>query len=258
MPSDTADNRERAIQASSFGTVAAAYERGRPPYPPEAVNWLLQGAGHRVLDLGAGTGKLARQLSSRGLDVTAVEPSPGMREQLAAAVPRARALEGTAESIPLPDGSMDAVLVAQAWHWVDPRRAIPEVARVLVPGGVLGLVWNVHDERDDWNAQLSRILHPGRAWSPANAGVRALAERADLFGMTESFTVEWQYALTRDELVDLVSSNSYVITMRAAERANLLAKVRKLAAHHRVPDHRTRIDIPYLTHCFRTSRRGAA
>jgi SAM-dependent methyltransferase len=123
MPDDDRSAAQLQRQASSFGAAADAYERGRPPYPPEAIGWLLPEGVSRVLDLGAGTGKLTRQLRGRGLDVVAVEPSAGMREQLARAVPDVTVLAGTAEDIPLPDGSVDAVLVAQAWHWVDPGRS---------------------------------------------------------------------------------------------------------------------------------------
>jgi SAM-dependent methyltransferase len=246
---------QRAIHAASFGAAAAVYERGRPPYPPEAVDWLLGGAGRRVLDLGAGTGKLTRQLLARGLDVTAVEPSGGMREQLAAVVPGAPALAGTAESIPLPDESMDAVVVAQAWHWVDTRRAVPEVARVLAPGGVLGLVWNLRDEREEWTAELGRLLHTGGASRTGGVGVAALAERPDLFGPVEKFRVEWHYDLGHEELIDLVASRSYVITMPGEERAALLSRVRDLTTSHPALAGRDRILMPYVTHCYRASRR---
>ncbi|EUA91115.1 methyltransferase domain protein [Mycobacterium ulcerans str. Harvey] len=109
----------------SFGSAAAAYERGRPSYPPEAIDWLLPAGARDVLDLGAGTGKLTTRLVERGLDVVAVDPIPEMLEVLRASLPRTLALLGTAEEIPLEDNSVDAVLVAQAWHWVDPARAIP-------------------------------------------------------------------------------------------------------------------------------------
>jgi SAM-dependent methyltransferase len=257
MASQTADESERAVQAGSFGGAAVAYERGRPPYPAEAVDWLLRDTGHRVLDLGAGTGKLTRQLAARGLDAIAVEPSRGMREQLAAVVANARVLAGAAESIPLPPAAVDAVLVAQAWHWVDTRRAVPEAARVLAPGGVLGLVWNVRDERDPWTAQLGRLMHPNEAPATHGVGVAALAERPDLFGPVEVVTVEWRHELTGDELIDLVSSRSYVITMPDDERAALLAAVSELAAarHPVLADQdQGLITIPYVTHCYRARR----
>ena len=147
MPDDDRSAARHQRQASSFGAAADAYERGRPPYPPEAVDWLLPPGASRVLDLGAGTGKLTRQLRDRGLDVIAVEPSAGMRDQLARAVPGVTVRAGSAEELPLAGGSVDVVLVAQAWHWVDRSRAVPEVARVLVPGGRLG----------------PGLEHPGRA-----------------------------------------------------------------------------------------------
>src|SRR5262249_1080961 len=141
QPASGTGDDPRPARAVSCGAVADAYERGRPPYPPEAIDWLLPAGAARVLDVGAGTGKLPRQLAGRGLDVTAVEPSEGMRAQLRRAVPGVRALAGTAERIPLPDRSVAAVLVAPALHWVDPAAAVPEVARARgVPegGGVLG------------------------------------------------------------------------------------------------------------------------
>jgi ubiquinone/menaquinone biosynthesis C-methylase UbiE len=145
--------RSRRDRSLSFSLAAAAYERGRPTCPPEATDWLLPGGARDVLDLGAGTGtgtgtgKLTTRLVERGLEVIAVDPLPEMLEVLRDSLPETRALLGTAEDIPLEDNSVDAVLVAQAWHWVDPARAIPEVARVLRPGGRLGLVWNTRDER---------------------------------------------------------------------------------------------------------------
>ena len=200
------------------------YERGRPPYPPEAVDWLLPEGASRVLDLGAGTGKLTRQLRDRGLDVIAVEPSAGMREQLARAVPGVTVHAGSAEEIPLADGSVDAVLVAQAWHWVDRSRAVPEVARVLVPGGRLGLVWNIRDEREDWVAELGRILHdPGEHRSQDRGLI------GPPFGPVERCDVEWKHRLSPDELIDLAASRSYVITMPDEQRAAVLAAVRRLA-----------------------------
>src|SRR3982750_809573 len=148
-----------SAEAESFGDVAAVYERGRPPYPSEALDWLLPGGRPRVVDLGAGTGKLTRQIRDRGLPVTAVEPSDGMRSELQRVLPDVPAIAGSAEDMPLPSGSADVVMCAQAWHWVDPARAIPEVARVLSPGGRIGLIWNLRDETSDWVRELGTIIH---------------------------------------------------------------------------------------------------
>src|SRR5262249_12980629 len=191
---------------------AGAYGRGRPPYPATAVDWLIRAGAAHVLDLGAGTGKLTRQLAGRGLDVTAVEPSEGMREQLRRAVPGVPVLEGTAERIPLPGGSVDAVLVAQAWHWVDPARAVPEVARVLRPGGQLGLPWTIGDERADGVAGLGVILRQSDGANGVSSPVSAARAVGPPFAPLERRDVGWVHHLSPGALVDMVSSRSYVST----------------------------------------------
>src|SRR5438094_928298 len=133
-----------ARRASSFGMHAAAYAEHRPDYPVAGIRWALAGAAHdvdAVLDLAAGTGKLTEGLLALGLTVTAVEPDPDMRAELTRRLPGVSALDGTAERIPLPDSSVDAVLVGQAFHWFDVNTALTEIARVLRPGGVLGALW---------------------------------------------------------------------------------------------------------------------
>jgi SAM-dependent methyltransferase len=120
-------------RAASFGAAADAYERARPSYPEAAIDWLLPRSARRILDLGAGTGKLTRQIRARGVDVVAVEPSEGMRTRFSRGLPDVPVFAGSAEAIPLEDASVDAVVVGQAWHWFDPARAVPEVARVLNP-----------------------------------------------------------------------------------------------------------------------------
>jgi SAM-dependent methyltransferase len=126
----------------SFDRVAAEYEQTRPTYPPAVLDALPLDADAAVLDLGAGTGKLTRVLVERYRDVTAVEPLANMRAMLEQVVPGARALPGSAERIPLDDGSVDGVFAAQAFHWFDKPVALPEIARVLRPGGVFAIVWN--------------------------------------------------------------------------------------------------------------------
>jgi len=251
----TTDERRRA-QAASFGAVAGAYERGRPPYPAAAVDWLIPAGAAHVLDVGAGTGKLTRQLAGRGLDVTAVEPSEGMREQLRRSVPGIRALDGTAERIPLPGSSVDTVLVAQAWHWVDPARAVPEVARVLRPGGQLGLLWNVRDERADWVAALSVILRQSDGPQPGSSTVSAAPPVGPPFGPLERRDVEWVHHLSPGALVDMVSSRSYVSTMPAAEHEKLLNELRRLMWTHPSLAGAGEIALPYVTRCWRTRLPG--
>jgi SAM-dependent methyltransferase len=234
--------------ATSFGTAAEQYERGRPLYPDLAVDWVLPPGAARVLDLGAGTGKLTRQLSARGLDVIAVEPSAGMREALRGAVPGASVLAGTAERIPLADRCVDAVVVAQAWHWVDPARAVPEVARVLRPGGWLGLLWNLRDERAGWVARLSRLM--GVREGPGG-GTTAPVIGAP-FGPVERRDVEWVFRLSRAALSDYVASRSYVIALPAARRADMLAAVGELASGPALAAD-GQLAMPQITLCYRAA-----
>ena len=244
------DVDSKQSNAASFGRAAQTYERGRPSYPGAAIDWLLPTGADRVLDLGAGTGKLTRQLIERGLRVTAVEPSAGMREQLVVAVPAVPALAGSAEAIPVPDHSFDCVLVAQAWHWVDEELAIPEVTRVLRPGGRLGLVWNLRDERVAWVAELGKLLR-----SNAEASTETeVADLGHLFGPVERFEVAWAHDTTTAALLDMVASRSYVITASAERRRVLLDRVRDLLAEHPDLADREQVRVPYVTHCFRAER----
>ncbi|WP_414172498.1 class I SAM-dependent methyltransferase [Clavibacter tessellarius] len=162
MTSDAPGTPTRSDLASSFGAVADQYDRVRPGYPDAAVDWMLPAGSRRVVDLGAGTGKLSRLLAARGLAVTAVEPDAGMRRVLAESAPDVDVRAGSGEAIPVGDGEEDAVLVAQAWHWMDAGEAAREAARVLRAGGRLGIVWNVMDTDVDWVAQLDALLQPGR------------------------------------------------------------------------------------------------
>jgi len=235
--------------ASSFGPVADVYERGRPTYPAAALDWLLEPppSGPRVVDLGAGTGKLTRLIRDRGLPVTAVEPSPGMREQLARSVPGVPVVAGSAEEIPLPSGSADVVLVAQAWHWVDPVRAVPEVARVLAPGGRLGLLWNVRDDTADWVHRLDEIIGNRDRRSDLSAVVGAP------FAPVQRSSFPWVNRIGPSSLLDLVASRSAVILMPADERAALLREVRQLMATHPALVGRTEFDLPYVCYCSRAA-----
>ena len=236
----------RLVHASSFGAAAGSYQRGRPEYPQSVVEWLVPRRAKTVLDLGAGTGKLTWPLVAAGLKVTAVEPAQGMREQLAAAVPGAAVLAGAAERIPLPDASVDAVVVAHAWHWFDPDRAVPEVARVLVPGGTLSLVWNDRDETEPWMAALGAIMHRQAAQL-----IDTSPRLGPPFGPPERMELRWQQRVTRQEVLDMVASRSYVISMLAAERDELLGEVAELLSEH--PDLRghEEIAMPYIARCTR-------
>lgn len=240
----------RTDRSLSFGSQAAAYERGRPSYPPEAVDWLLQPGASDVLDLGAGTGKLTTRLVERGLNVVAVDPIAEMLDVLRSTLPDTPALLGTAERIPLPDDSVDAVLVAQAWHWVDPEKAVPEVARVLRPGGRLGLLWNVRDERLGWVKEFGRIVGLEHDW--ANATVELPAPFTDV----QTHRVEWTNYITPQALIDYVASRSYCITSPAEVRTRTLDQVRELLATHPALAQANGLALPYITVCIRATLDG--
>ncbi|MGV0635787.1 methyltransferase domain-containing protein [Mycolicibacillus trivialis] len=241
----------RHDRSLSFGAQAAAYERGRPSYPPEAIDWLLPAGARTVLDLGAGTGKLTTRLVERGLDVVAVDPIAEMLEVLSGALPDTPALLGTAEQIPLPDNSVDAVLVAQAWHWFDAQRATAEVVRVLRPGGRLGLLWNTRDERLGWVKELGAIIGREDARDVVDAGVALPAP----FGAIERHEVEWTNYLTPQALIDLVASRSYCITSPSEVRTRTLDRVRELLASHPALANATGLALPYITVAVRATLR---
>lgn len=159
-----------AAANEGYAARSDTYVSGRPGYPPEVAGWLRDvlgvRPGIRVLDLGAGTGKFLPWLLQAGPDVIAVEPVAEMRARLAEAYPEVQALGGTAEQIPLPDESIDVVVCAQAFHWFATAQALAEIRRVLKPGGRLGLIWNVRDERVKWVAQLSAITDPHQGDAP--------------------------------------------------------------------------------------------
>jgi SAM-dependent methyltransferase len=161
---------ERLLHASSFGAAAVAYAEHRPDYAQAAVSWALEPApGPRVLDLGAGTGKLTATLVELGAEVSAVEPDPAMLTELRRTLPTVHARSGSAEAIPLPDTSVDAVLAGNAMHWFDMAVAGPEIARVLAPGGILAGLWNVMDDRAEWVAGLARVSGSAAIGPPAGA-----------------------------------------------------------------------------------------
>jgi SAM-dependent methyltransferase len=245
----TVDRDEGRDRAASFAGVADAYERARPGYPDEAVRWLAGEEPCDVVDLGAGTGKLTRSLVALGHRVTAVEPLPEMIAHLLAVVPGVAAVEGGAEAIPLPDGSADVITVAQAFHWFDHGPALREIARVLRPGGVLGLVWNTRDEREPWVAQLSEEAI-GRD-TIERSEVAAPVGESGLFGEVERASFPNVQHLDRERLVELVLSRSYCAVMSPAERAPLLERVEQLFEEHAVDG---LVELPYVTECFRAVR----
>ena len=236
----------------SFGSVAAGYAAQRPSYPADAVAHLLgrEGVRRQVLDVEAGTGLLTEIVLAAGHAVIAVDPAPEMLAHLAARLPGVPALAGTAESLPVADDAVDAVVAGQAAHWFDVPPAAREFRRVLRPGGVLGLVWNTRDENVPWVAALGELLAGEERGHEADTDVVdsfATALRADV-AVAGSGIVQ---RLTPDDVVRGVATRSYVAVMDEGTRVAFLDGVRDLLADH--PDTRGRdlLDLPYRTAAYR-------
>ncbi len=246
------DERRRAdaLGGRGFGEAAEAYVAGRPDYPAELVAWLL-GDAVDVVDVGAGTGKLTAALVGGGRRVVAVEPDGGMLDALREQVPGARALQGAAEALPLPDASADALLFGQAWHWVDVAPASAEAGRVLRPGGVLGLIWNVRDSAAAWVRALNGLIEGSAAEEAIEQDAVRVGQH---FGPLERRSTAWSRPMTVERVVAMVASRSFVIAKEPGERAALLDEVRALLAGHPDTAGRERVDVPYRTTAFRARR----
>jgi SAM-dependent methyltransferase len=221
------------LAAKGFTEGAEAYERGRPGYPSEAIDWLVTelgiGPGATVVDLAAGTGKLSRELAGTGATVVAVEPLERMRALIE---PPIRAVEGTAEEIPLDDALADVVTVAQAFHWFDGERALAEIHRVLRPAGHLALVWNVRLLDDPGQAAIEELISPYTREIPRHRSGewRGPIEATELFGRLEERAFPNLQRLDADGLADRVGSTSAIAALDLPERERLLSAVRGLAA----------------------------
>jgi SAM-dependent methyltransferase len=216
--------------SAGFASVAESYERRRPSYPAELVAWLADRLGLRpgrtVVDLGAGTGKLTRQLLPTGARVIAVEPLAEMRAQLAEAAPGAEILAGTAEELPLPDRAADAVVAASAFHWFDLDRALPELHRVLRPGGGLAIVGNGRDLRDPLQRQLQEIVGPYLPTAEEILGWIPVFEASPLFGPPQTFETTFVQRFDAEGLAERIGTISYVARLPEEERRAVLARVR--------------------------------
>lgn len=235
----------RTQRARSFGRVAAEYDRGRPGYPPEAIEWLLGAHPLEVLDLGAGTGKLTRALLDAGHRATAVEPLEEMRTILSSRLPAARSLAGSAEQLPLANASVDAVAVGSAFHWFDESAALAEIARVLRPPGVLALLGNAFEVSTPWVARVREILGPPAIERPGHwPSVVDLRER---FADIEDREFPQEQRIDRAGLRDLASSRSGLALMQEGQRACVLAGLDRLWEQEPELRGRTQVLLPWRT-----------
>ncbi|MFF2198147.1 class I SAM-dependent methyltransferase [Streptomyces sp. NPDC058157] len=255
-------SEQAAAHASSFGAAAVAYAEHRPDYARTAVAWALETApGPRVLDLGAGTGKLTGTLLASGADVVAVEPDPAMLAELRRGLPAVRALAGGAEAIPLADGSVDAVLAGNAMHWFDMSVAGPEIARVLAPGGVLAGLWNVMDEQVPWVEGLARVSGSAAigprdtlaSWRAVTADMHLPRGGAPRFGSPEQSAFPHGQRRTADSLVATLATRAGVLVMPEEERQTALGRIRRyLAGRPETAD--GEFTLPMLTGVLRVRR----
>jgi len=259
VPLSDLDPAEKAKRAGSFGGVASLYERHRPGPPAAAVDWFLPQHVGRVVDLGAGTGALTRMLIERADEVVAVEPDERMRTVLTEQVPGARVVEGRGEAIPLPDGAADAVLASSSWHWMDPVPTLAEVARVLVPGGVLGAVWSGPDPEGAFVVQ-ARALLAGNDGAVADVVLTDAARPSSRlvlpagvpFAPVEHEVITWDVALDADALVGLLGTFSSIITMDDDARERVFSEARRLLRDLLGVEGDVTVDVAFRADCWKS------
>lgn len=258
------ESEERSHYALSFGAAAGAYAEHRPNYAQDAVLWALDPApGARVLDLGAGTGKLTAALIEAGVDVVAVEPDGAMLAKLRQALPDVRSLHGSAESIPLPDGSVDAVLSGNAMHWFDMALAGPEIARVLSPNGVLAGLWNVMDDSVAWVDGLVRasgreaigLRDTPASWRAETANVHLAPDGGvPHFGTAEQSWFPNSQQRTASSLLATLATRAGLLVLSEPDRDTALERIRTYLASRPETSAGT-FNLPMLT-CVHRSRRS--
>ena len=248
-----ATNAERS---RSFGEIAGAYDRLRPPPAPEAVDWLVPADCAVAVDLAAGTGLFTRALQTRVPSVIAVEPDERMRAVLLARSPEVTVLDGVGEAIPLDDACVDAVCVSSAWHWMDPERAVPEIARVLRAGGRFGVIWTSRDREVSWVQELDHIHVPATADPVIRDGRRhrEVMVQDGLFSGVETAAFSYARRMAVDDVVSMLTTYSGFITASPTEQATVLERGRAVL-EAQFPG-ASEIDLPIRSWCWRATRVG--
>jgi SAM-dependent methyltransferase len=270
--------QEKARRAGSFGGVASHYERYRPGPPVAAVDWFLPTRVARVVDLGAGTGALTRLLIDKAEEVVAIEPDDRMRSVLTKELLGVRAVIGRGESMPIPDSCADAVLASSSWHWMDPIPTLREVARVLVPGGILGALWSGPDPEGPFMVQARALLaeqsHDGADAAVLGEGDGDVGEFASLivgdalrptfgfeippgvpFDQPEHEVFTWDVALNTDELIGLLGTFSSIINMPDDRRERVIAEARRLLRELLGVEGDATVDVAFRADAWRSRRK---
>jgi len=263
---------QKTRRSGSFGGVASVYERFRPGPPAAAIAWMLPDSARTVVDLGAGTGAMSKDLLGKIERVIAIEPDDRMRKILATNLPEVTALSGSGESMPLETSSVDAVLASSSWHWMQADLALQEVARVLVPGGTLGVVWAGPDPDGPFVAQAQAMLS-GMSSDQGGSGTRSTGEpdlgrevmdtenRVDTvlripahssFAQPEHKTLTWVVSLTADELIGLLGTFSWIITMPDERRAQVISLARQVLRDSLGISGDVTVDVQYRSEAWRT------
>ncbi len=262
MDTDLARLRPHDVAVTGFGSQADAYERARPSYPPDAVAWLVDALriapGRVIADVAAGTGKFTRLLAPSGADIVAVEPVERMREFLAATAPTASRVAAIAEALPFAAGSLDAISVAQAFHWFDERAALQEFHRVLRPGGRIGLIWNARDRLVAWVDALWAIMDRVERRAPSRDHDRwreiAFNDQSWFSDLHEA-TFSHEQVVTHDEAVERVLSVSHVAVLPRHERDVVLREVRAVLDTDPATAGKDIMAIPYRVDVYWAERR---
>ena len=249
----------------SFGTIAAEYDRLRSGPPEAAIDWLLPADPKVAVDLGAGTGLLSRALARRVPRVIAVEPDERMAAVLRTRDPAIEVRQGRGEAIPLPDATADGVFISSAWHWMDPERAVPEIARVLRDGGRFGVIWTSRDREVDWIRELQRLREPGQPHEPGGPDDQGRSRGphrevtlpdGSPFGPAEIASFAFRRTMTIGDIVGMLGTYSGLITASPQDRESALARVR--AALEEWFPGADEIDVPMRSVCWRTDRAARA
>lgn len=254
--SDREHLRERDHLKKQFREGAKKFAHLRPGYPREAVEFLVGASDSKVADVGAGTGKLTRVLVELGHRVVAIEPSPDMIRELMREQPKVRALLGSGERTGLPDQCVDAVTFGQAWHWINAERGSAEAARILKPGGTLGIIYNSMDISEEWVAKFNKMMHTMDRFRVRDAGSQAdkVHSVGGQFDLDDIYRERFTVSMSVEQLAELVTTRSYFLALCKADQQAMIERAQAWVIDRFGNDDGSRVELPYLTEAFRFTK----